>query len=121
VILVDTSVWIDHLRRGETALAEALDAGEVLMHPIVLGEVACGTLRHRDEVLSLMRDLPRAPVATDDEALGFIESRRLMGRDIGYADVHLLASVTLEPGAMLWTGDRRLSAVARDVGVALRP
>jgi hypothetical protein len=120
VILVDTSVWIDHLRRGDTALAGALDRGEVLMHPIVLGEVACGNLRRRGEVLSLMRDLPRSPVATDDEALAFIESRELMGRGIGYADVHLLASVALEPGATLWTGDRRLAAVAGDVGLPVR-
>lgn len=120
MILVDTSVWIDHLRQGDAALASALDAGAVLMHPIVLGEVACGNLRRRGEVLSLMRDLPRAPVATDDEALAFIDSRKLMGRGIGYADVHLLASVALEPGAALWTGDRKLAGVARDIGLRVR-
>jgi hypothetical protein len=115
VILVDTSVWIDHLRRGEPRLVVVLDAGEVLLHPFVLGELACGNLARRNEVLALLRDLPQAPVATDDEALDFIDRRQLMGRGIGYVDVHLLASVFLVGAARLWTRDKRLSIVAHEM------
>jgi predicted nucleic acid-binding protein len=112
MILVDTSVWIDHLRRGDPALIAALEAGRVLMHPFVVGELACGNLRNRVELLSLLRDLPPAPVATDAEALGFIDRHGLMGRGIGYLDVHLLASVALATPARVWTRDRRLAMVA---------
>jgi hypothetical protein len=111
-MLVDTSVWVDHLRSGVPALAAALDAGEVLMHPFVLGELACGNLKNRAEVLHLLRELPAVPVATDAEALAFIEHRALMGQGIGYIDVHLLAAVALAGTARLWTRDRRLAAVA---------
>jgi predicted nucleic acid-binding protein len=112
MILADTSVWIDHLRQGDPSLVAALEAGRVLMHPFIVGELACGTLRRRAEVLMLLRQLPPAPVATDDEALEFIERRSLMGRGLGYVDVHLLASVVLAGGARLWTRDKRLAAVA---------
>lgn len=118
MILVDTSVWIDHLRQGDSALAAALEAGEVLVHPFVVGEIACGHLSGRDEVLSLLKALPAAPVASDDEALALIERQRLMGRGIGYVDVHLLASVALDGAATLWTRDRRLAAVATDLALA---
>jgi predicted nucleic acid-binding protein len=118
MILVDTSVWIDHLRRGDQALAAALEAGQVLMHPFIVGELACGNLQRRAEILALLRALPGAPVATDDEALGFIERRELMGRGIGYVDVHLLASAALAATARLWTRDRRLAAVASDLALA---
>jgi len=117
VILVDTSVWIDHLHRGDMRLMTALDAGQVSLHPFVLGELACGNLTHRTEVLALMRDLPQAPVATADETLAFIDHRRLMGRGIGYVDVHLLASVVLMGTARLWTRDKRLAVVAHDLGL----
>jgi predicted nucleic acid-binding protein len=118
VILVDTSVWVDHLRDREPALIAALNAGSVLMHPFILGEIACGNLKHRVQVLALMRDLPHAPVATEKEALDFIDRRRLMGRGIGYIDVHLLASVALAGTARLWTLDKRLALVAYDLAVA---
>lgn len=88
------------------------------MHPFILGEVACGNLRRRAEVLSLMHRLPHAPVATDDEALEFIERARLMGRGIGYVDVHLLASSILAGGTRLWTRDKRLAAIAAEIGCA---
>ena len=88
MILVDTSVWIDHLRQGDPDLVRALDAGEVLAHPFVVGELACGNLKHRADFLRLLRTLPQAPVATDAEALAFIDGRALMGRGIGYLDVH---------------------------------
>ena len=92
MILVDTSVWIDHLRKGDRGLAALLTASGVLMHPFVIGELACGNLRKRDEVLALLKDLPRVAVASDDEVLFFIERNALMGRGLGYVDVHLLAA-----------------------------
>jgi len=112
VILVDTSVWVEHLRSGSAALAEELGAGRVLAHPFVIGELACGTLKNRREVLDLLSRLPSAPMATLAEALGFLERRALMGRGIGFVDVHLLASAALAAPARLWTRDRRLAAVA---------
>lgn len=113
MVLADTSVWIDHLRRGNPRLVAALEDGQVATHPFVIGEIACGNLRNRTEVLALLHHLPLAPVATDREALGFIERRRLMGLGIGYVDVHLLASAALGDALELWTLDTRLSAVAR--------
>ncbi len=121
MILVDTSVWIDHLRTGEPHLVALLERSQVLMHPFVLGELACGNLRRRAEVLRHLGALPRSPVATDDEALCFVEAHRLMGRGIGWIDVHLLAAVALSPGTRLWTRDRRLDAVARTLGVRFAP
>ncbi len=118
MILVDTSVWIDHLRKGAPALAAALEESRVLLHPFVLGELACGNLKNRGEVLRLLSDLPTAPTVTDLEALGFIERRALMGRGIGYIDIHLLASATLAGTARLWTRDKRLAAVAAELGLA---
>ncbi len=115
MILVDTSVWVDHLRMGEPRLADALNAGLVCVHPFVVGELACGHLRNRVEVLSLLGELPRLPVATDTEVLGFIERRKLMGRGVGYIDVHILASTVLSGSARLWTRDKRLAAVAADL------
>jgi len=118
MILVDTSVWVDHLRDGTPALAAALEQGRVLTHPFILGELACGNLKNRGEVLQLLEELPAAPMATDPEALDFIERRALMGRGIGYVDVHLLASVALAGTAQLWTRDKRLAAVAADLELA---
>jgi hypothetical protein len=119
MILADTSVWIDHLREGAPPLAAALDAGTVLMHPFVLGELACGQLQNRGEVLALLRELPAVPTATDEEVLEYIERRALMGRGVGYIDVHLLAAVSLAGTAKLWTRDARLAAVAADLQLAL--
>jgi predicted nucleic acid-binding protein len=112
MILVDTSVWVDHLRRSDQRLAAALNAGHVLMHPFVVGEIACGNLRNRAEVLKLLQGLPPARVATHDEALAFVESHALMGQGLGYVDVHLLASAKLGDGTAFWTRDRRLAVVA---------
>jgi predicted nucleic acid-binding protein len=118
VILVDTSIWIEHLRMGVPELVAALDQGLVWTHPFVLGELACGTLRKRKEVMGLMSRLPAVPRATDDEVLSLIESRRLMGRGIGYVDAHLLASALLEPPVRIWTYDRRLRIAATRLQVA---
>lgn len=118
MILVDTSIWIDHLHRGNPALVAALEAGQVLMHPFVLGELACGTLTNRAEVLALLGKLPAAAAVIESEALGFIERHSLMGRGIGYVDVHLLAATALAGSAYLWTKDKRLAATAADLQLA---
>ena len=117
MILVDTSVWIDHLRRGVPRLAEALEGQEVLVHPFVIGELACGEFDKRREVLNLLSALPASAVETDDETLLFIERHRLMGKGIGYVDAHLLASVMLTGSTTLWTRDKRLHAVAAGLRV----
>ena len=118
MILIDTSVWIDHLRRNDARLASELEDGRVLMHPFVVGELACGNLANRQEVLGLLRRLPPAPVASDEEALHFLETHSLMGRGLGYVDIHLLASATLAAPAAFRTRDRRLAAAAADLGLA---
>jgi predicted nucleic acid-binding protein len=118
LILVDTSVWVDHLRRGDARLVALLESAAVLMHPFVVGEIACGSLADRKTVLELLRDLPIAAVAEADETLAFVERHRLWGRGIGCVDVHLLASVALTSGATLWTRDKRLRAAAQDLGCA---
>ena len=118
MILVDTSVWIDHLRSGDLPLARALESGRVLMHPFVVGELACGNLQQRAVVLRLLGALPAAPTATDPEVLDMIERRALMGRGIGYNDAHLLASTALAADARLWTRDRRLERVAAELDLA---
>jgi hypothetical protein len=121
VILADTSVWVDHLRGHDATLADLLAAGRVLGHPFVLGELACGVLRQRADVLSLLGRLPQAAAASDAEALGFVERHRLMGAGIGWVDAHLLASAALTTGARLWTRDRRLAAAARRLELHARP
>ncbi len=117
MILVDTSVWIDHLRAGDDELVALLNGNRVLMHPFVLGELACGNLCNREEVLRLLKDLPCAAVATDAEVLFFIERHALMGRGIGYVDAHLLAAVTLDGSSQLWTRDKRLRALANEMAL----
>ena len=118
MILVDTSVWVDHLRAKNDTLVRWLEAGMVLTHPFVIGELALGNLREREVVLEALSDLPRADVATDEEALRFIDRYSLFGRGIGYVDVHLLAGAQLTAGAELWTIDRRLHDVAVQLGLA---
>lgn len=118
--LVDTSVWVDHFRRGDAKLAELLDRGAVVMHPFVVGEIACGSLTDRSSILELLQDLPTAVVAESEEVLGFIERHGLHGKGIGYVDVHLLASVALTQDARLWTRDKRLAVAADDLGCSYR-
>jgi predicted nucleic acid-binding protein len=117
VILVDTSVWVDHLRAGDEVLAGLLDAGRVLAHPFVVGELALGNLRQRDLILSALKDLPQAGVATDREVLHFVDQHLLFGLGIGYIDAHLLAAIRLTAGARLWTRDKRLKGAADRLGV----
>lgn len=118
MILVDTSVWIDHLRTGDPRLIELLEGGQVLAHPWVTGELALGHLSRRGAVLSLLHNLPQATVATDTEVLTLIDSRHLFGLGIGYVDAHLLAATTLSSNARLWTRDKRLAAAAAHHGLA---
>ena len=118
MILVDTSIWIDHLRSGDTRLTDLLDRNQVLAHPFVISELACGNLRNRDEILRLINDLPQSPVASPAEALHFIECNQLMGLGVGYIDIHLLAATALAEKAMLWTGDKRLKEVAHKMKLA---
>lgn len=108
MILVDTSIWIGHLRSGNSRLADLLDRSQVLAHPFVIGELACGNLRKREEILRLLTDLPQSPVASPAEALHFIEGNQLMGLGIGYIDIHLFAATALAENALLWTDDKRL-------------
>jgi hypothetical protein len=115
-MLVDTSVWVDHLRRGNRALAEQLETGLVWCHPFVIGEIACGRLRDRSEILSLLAGLPRAPRADHDEVMTFVERTGLAGSGIGWIDAHLLASARLA-GIGLWTLDRKLQTVATELGI----
>jgi predicted nucleic acid-binding protein len=119
VILVDTSIWIDHFRTGDDKLAEILFDGDVLTHPWVIGELALGRLALREEILGLLRNLPQATVATEDEVLTLIDNRRLFGLGIGYVDAHLLAATMLSSGARLWTRDKRLAAVAARFRIGL--
>lgn len=112
MIVVDTSVWIDHLRTSIPLLADALEGEDVLVHPFIIGELACGEMKQRREVLRLLATLPSSVMATDEETLHFIERYHLMGKGIGYIDAHLLASVTLTDGAQLWTRDKRLAGIA---------
>jgi predicted nucleic acid-binding protein len=119
VILIDTSVWVDHLRATEKVVVALLDKGLVLAHPFVIGELALGNLRQREIVLDALSDLPRAGVATDVEALHFIDRHALFGRGVGYIDAHLLAAVRLTAGAKLWTKDKRLHGVAVELGLAM--
>ena len=105
MVLVDTSIWIDHFRKASGKLASFLQTEEVAIHPFVLGELACGNLSNRKEIIALLHALPGATKVEDDELLLFVERHRLMGRGIGYVDSHLLAAVALEGSAWLWTRD----------------
>ena len=117
MILVDTSVWIDHLRHGVAELSTALQQSQVMHHPFVLGELACGNLKARVQILGLLESLPAATVATDAEVRAFIDRHQLMGRGIGYIDAHLCASARLS-GVRLWTRDKRLQTIASELGWA---
>jgi predicted nucleic acid-binding protein len=121
VILVDTSIWIDHFRVGDDTLTELLDEVRVLTHPFVIGEIAMGNLRQRNTVLAGLQQLPRATVAADSEVMSFIGRHALAGRGIGYIDAHLLAATRLTPQAALWTRDQRLHLIAEELAIAARP
>ena len=111
MVLVDTSVWVLHLRETHADLADLLNDGNVACHPFVIGELACGNLRNRTAILSLLEAIPMTIAAEHEEVLAFIENHSLMGKGLGYVDVHLLASVALS-GLPIWTLDKKLEQVA---------
>jgi predicted nucleic acid-binding protein len=118
VILVDTSVWVQHLRAADRALVTLLNVGQVLGHPFVVGELALGNLKPRKIVLVSLQKLPQVTMSTDKEVLHFVDRYALYGTGIGYIDAHLLASLRLTPGAVLWTRDKPLQLVAEKLGLA---
>lgn len=118
MILVDTSVWVDHLRKGNKNLAGLLEQQQVLIHSMIIGELACGNLTNRDEILKLLGNLPTSKKASDNEVLYFIEQNNLMGRGIGFIDFHLLVSAALTHPAVLWTVDRRLGKIAEEMNLS---
>ena len=116
MILVDTSVWIDHFRAADPRLVDALEDGRVVCHPFVIGEVALGPLRHRAEVIALMSELPAVAVVDHPDVLAFIEAHGLMATGIGWVDAHLLCAASLS-GTVLWSGDRPLRRQASRLGI----
>lgn len=118
-VLADTSVWVDHLRNGNANLVRLLERGDVVCHPYVIGELACGNLRRREAILGLLEALPSSPEATHEEVLALLATHALHGRGLGWIDAHLLASARLMP-CELWTLDLSLHAAATSVGLAPR-
>jgi hypothetical protein len=116
MVLVDTSVWVAHLRDGNRLLEELLMDFEVICHPFIIGELACGNINNRDEILSLLMSLPMAPVLEFDEFLFFIDENQLMRIGIGFVDVHVLASAKLA-GSLLWTSDKKLNSAATNLSL----
>jgi predicted nucleic acid-binding protein len=118
MILIDTSIWIDHLHRSEAALAALLDGSQVCTHPMIIGELALGSLRDRQMIIGLLTDLPSTPQATHAEVLAFVEAHALFGIGLSVVDAHLLAALRLSAGDRLWTRDRRLGVAADRLGVS---
>lgn len=118
MILVDTSVWIDHLHRPDKHLVGLLERSAVAQHPLVIGELALGSIRDRDRILDLLQNLPSTPTATHEEVLYFVESEELYSRGLSLVDAHLLASALLDPGTTIWTKDKRLITAAHQLGIA---
>jgi predicted nucleic acid-binding protein len=116
MVLIDTSIWIDHLQTGNRKLVELLAEGQACIHPFVIGELACGNLKDRKEIIALLHALPEATKAEDDEVLFFIEKHKLMGLGIGLIDLHLLASCKLD-NTQLLTRDKRLASAAEKLGL----
>ncbi len=114
MVLVDTSVWVAHLRQGAIGLETLLHEGRVACHPFIVGELACGNLRNRNEIISLLETLPGAIRPEHEEVMQFIENYRLMGKGLGYIDMHLLAAARLT-GVPLWTLDKKLHEVAQQL------
>jgi predicted nucleic acid-binding protein len=118
VILADTSIWVDHLRRNNRTLAAQLESRNILTHPFVIGELALGNLSQPGAILASLLDLPRTPTVSDEEMLVFIRRAGLAGAGIGLVDAHLLAATKLAAGALLWTTDTKLNAVAERLDLA---
>lgn len=120
-VLADTSIWVAHFRQHNAALAGLIDADRLLMHPMVIGELACGTPPQRSRLFSDLESLQQAQQATLCEVLHFIERERLFGRGCGLVDMTLLASTLMTTGAAIWTLDQRLASLAEPLGVLFRP
>ena len=118
MILIDASVWIDHIRSAENVISELVDARKVLCHPLVIGEVAMGQFRNRSVFLSDLAKLRAAEIADHNEVMALVERQSLFGRGIGYVDAHLLASAFLTSEAKLWTRDKRLKEAAKQMKLA---
>jgi predicted nucleic acid-binding protein len=118
LIVADTSIWVPHLHHGDPAMEARLDAVEILLHPYVLGEISLGNLPDRTSLLFRLGEIPRALVATEEEVARMIENLELYGAGIGYVDAHLVATSILIENAKLWTRDKRLLAVAQQLGIA---
>jgi predicted nucleic acid-binding protein len=116
MVLVDTSIWVSHLRDGNVGLEKLLSDGEVVCHPFIVGELACGNLENRYEILTYLQSLPMTILAEDEEVLKFIESNQLMGKGLGYIDIHLIASAVLTD-VPLWTFDKTLDKFAKKIGI----
>ena len=116
MVLVDTSVWVSHLRQGNVGLEKLLSDGEVVCHPFIVGELACGNIKNRCEILTHLQSLPMTILAEDDEVLEFIENNRLMGKGLGYIDIHLMASAVLTD-VPLWTLDKTLDKYNKKIGI----
>ncbi len=119
MVIVDTSIWVTHLRQGSLQLEKLLIDAEVMCHPFIIGELACGNLKNRNEIISLLQSLPMAPTIEFDEFLFFIDRNHLMGKGVGFVDVHLLASAQLT-GIPLWTSDKRLKSAADQLELTFR-
>ena len=117
MVLVDTSVWVDHLRKGDIGLDSLLDDGHVVCHHFIIGELACGNLQNRSQILSLLQALPLAVQSEHDEVMQLIENYRLMGSGLGFIDVHLLASAILSD-VLIWTYDKKLNQIAVEMGIS---
>ena len=118
MILIDTSIWVDHFRRHHASLIELLETGQVCVHPYVIGELACGNLKPRRNILDELRLMPTLQTASDDELLFFIERHCLMGRGIGYIDIHLLAATAMHGSTRFWTRDKKLAAISSELQLA---
>jgi predicted nucleic acid-binding protein len=118
MILVDSSVWVDHLRESEPRLVALLNSAEVAQHPMVIGELALGSISHRRAVLDNLNELPAVTIATHDEVMHLVEERRLFGRGLTLVDAHLLASAQISPRAKLWTRDKKLADAATGLGLS---
>jgi hypothetical protein len=116
MVLVDTSVWVSHLRDGNVGLEKLLNDGEVVCHPFIVGELACGNLKNRHEILTSLQSLPMTILAEDVEVLSFIENHQLMGKGLGYIDVHLIAAAVLTD-VPLWTLDKTLDKITKKIGI----
>ena len=119
MVIVDTSIWVTHLRQGSRHLGELLLDAQVVCHPFIVGELACGNIKNRVEFLSLLQSLPMAPAVSPDEFLYFIDQHKSMGMGIGFVDAHLLASAQLSR-MLLWTSDKKLKSAATKLEVSYK-